>query len=124
MKKIYYLLTIFLGAMPNVQADCADGVVTCKWAHNKRLPDEHNPPHKKSFGCEAGGLFHMGSCNPIPENLAQAQKICERYYGGVDSISGCSVDWGSVFHEAGKDIETVHNFYEGGEALGSVLGVL
>lgn len=127
MKKFYCFVSILLGTGSHVQADCADGIVTCQLTGGGQLPDEKNPPYEVGFGCKGNGilspLWNIGPCYPIPEDLEVAKNICEKYYGGVDNIRGCNVDWESVFDDVGHHIKAVNNLYDAAKILGSVVGL-
>lgn len=94
MKRFYYLLGAFGCVTSSVYADCKDTTVFCNLTDQKTAPDENHPAHSVRIGCKAGGLFNMGSCNPIPEHMSQAQQVCNEY-GGVNRVDECGVDWDS-----------------------------
>ena len=111
-----------MGPASIAHANCAQGAVICKLTDKKKLPSNAGaPPHIEFFGCQAGGLFHMGSCHPMPDQLANAQKICKEQYGGVADQTQCSVDWGSVVHQIGEYAETMIQGIEGSDVLSSAV---
>lgn len=95
MNKICYFFCVIGGMASSAYAVCNDATVFCNQTDQKIAADADHLGHAVTIGCEAGGLFHMGSCNPIPGHLASAREECDAY-GGVKSITPCTVNKESI----------------------------
>lgn len=82
MKMFSYFLCAFGGLMSSAYADCWDAHIVCESG-----PD--GSPHVETAGCKATGLFGIGGCQLIKDDFFQAQKNCNKGYGGVNYIIKC-----------------------------------